>query len=79
MNIIRNMYKGVFVSNTNFYGLWDSWELSVIDSTWKLPYGRNVEEFWRDKGKIHNQNTLKSENGDPPDYARIKKDAVEFI
>ncbi|NOZ48212.1 MAG: bacteriohemerythrin [Chlorobi bacterium] len=77
--IIRNMYEGVFIGNPQFYGLWDSWELSVMDSTWDLPYGRTVEEFWRDNGVIRNKNSMKSLDGDNADYARIKKGKVEVV
>jgi len=77
--IVNNLYAGVFAKNPQFYALWDSWELSAIDSTWKLPYGRYVENYWRDNGKIVNENELKNVDGDTGDYLRIKREQKESV
>ncbi len=77
--IVNNLYAGVFAKNPQFYALWDSWELSAIDSTWKLPYGRYVENYWRDNGRIVNENELKNMDGDSGDYLRIKKEQKESV
>ena len=77
--IYRDMYEHVFINNPQFYGIWDSWELAVIDPDWELPYGRYVEEFWREGNEIHNNNSLKSLEGDLADYARIKREKSESI
>lgn len=75
--IVRAMYEGVFKRNPQFYALWDSWELSAIDPNWKLPYGRTVENFWRDGDTIKNNIDFRNLNGDSGDYERIKRDAIE--
>lgn len=75
--IVRALYKNVFEKNPQFYALWDSWELSEIDPTWQLPYGRFVENFWRKGEKIMSENELKNLKGDDGDYERIKRDAIE--
>ncbi|MBN1952814.1 MAG: methyl-accepting chemotaxis protein [Bacteroidales bacterium] len=78
-DIHRDMYEYVFINNPQFYGIWDSWELSVLDPEWKLPTGRYVEEFWREGDSIHNNNTLKSLDGDNTDYGRLKREKLESI
>ena len=40
-------YQEIFKRNPQFFAVWDSWELSVIDPTWPLPYGRVVEEVFK--------------------------------
>ncbi len=77
VEIVKNLYCGVFNKNPQFYALWDSWELSAIDSTWELPYGRYIETYYRDNGKIINTNELKNTDGDTGDYLRIKKEPKE--
>ena len=77
--IYRDIYEYVFINNPQFYGIWDSWELAVIDPDWELPYGRYVEEFWCEDGKIQNNNSLKSLEGDNADYARLKREKSESI
>ncbi len=76
-SIVKSLYLGVFNENPQFYALWDSWELSVIDSAWKLPYGRYMENYWRDNGKIINSNELRNTDGDSGDYMRIKAEKKE--
>lgn len=75
--IVHNLYKGVFEANPQFHALWDSWELSSIDSTWKLDHGRFLENFWRDGSAIKNSTELRNLDGDSGDYARIKKEQLE--
>lgn len=77
--IYPDMYEGVFEANPDFICLWDSWELSNIDSTYNEPYGRYVYEFWRDGNEIKKNFSNKSMDGDPTDYARIKKEKIESI
>lgn len=74
---IRSLYEGVFTKNPQFYGLWDSWELSVIDPNWQKPHGRFVENYWREGGKIYNNKELRNIEGDSGDYERIKRNAIE--
>ena len=78
--IFSDMYEGVFEANPDFICLWDSWELSVVDSTYDKPYGRYVYEFYREGSEINKRFSYKSMDGDPPDYLRIKeagRDAIE--
>lgn len=75
--IVKGLYSGVFKDNPQFYALWDSWELSEIDTSWHLPYGRFVENFWRDNGGIVNSNELRNTDGDTGDYMRLKQEQKE--
>ncbi|NOQ26068.1 MAG: HAMP domain-containing protein [Bacteroidales bacterium] len=70
--IVRSLYKGIFENNPQFYALWDSWELSHIDTNWSKTHGRFVENFWRDGDKIANDNEFKNLDGDSGDYLRLK-------
>ncbi len=77
--IFGNMYGEVFREHPQFFGIWDSWELSNIDKTYTKSYGRYVHEFWRDNGTIKKGISYKSMDGDPADYARLKEDAIESM
>ena len=77
--IYSDMYEGIFKANPKFISLWDSWELSNIDSTYDKPYGRYVYEFWRDGTEVKENFLYKSMDGDPTDYARLKKNKIESI
>lgn len=77
--VFAKMYKEVITQNPQFLSLWDSWELSNLDPTYKKDYGRYVCEFWREKGELKSKASLKSMDGDPTDYARIKKNQIEAI
>jgi methyl-accepting chemotaxis protein len=77
--IFAKMYEEVITSNPQFLSIWDSWELNHIDSKHNKPYGRYVAEFWRDGGKINSNFSFKSMTGDNPDYARIKRAAIDCI
>lgn len=78
-SFVRNLYKGVFEENPQFFALWDSWELKEIDPEWNLTHGRYVENFWRDGAVVKNMNELKNLEGDNGDYARIKKEQKESV
>ena len=77
--IYPDMYEGVFEANPDFISLWDSWELSNIDSTYDKPYGRYVYEFYREDNEIKKGFSYKSMDGDPPSYGRVKEAAKETI
>jgi methyl-accepting chemotaxis protein len=70
--IFKNMYGHVFRNNEQFFAIWDSWELSHIDSTWDKPYGRYSYEYYRENGQIKQGSELMSLDGDPDMYKRIK-------
>jgi methyl-accepting chemotaxis protein len=77
--IVRNMYKSIFLKNTHFYSLWDSWELNKIDTSWQLPYGRYSESIWREGNVIKTNNQLRNTDGDSGDYVRIKQEQKESV
>ncbi|MEE4197758.1 MAG: GAF domain-containing protein [Bacteroidales bacterium] len=72
------MYDYVYRDNRNFYKLWDSWELSRIDSTWNKPYGRVSNEFGQKNGVYYNKQERRSLEGDSELYAFIKSQAREI-
>ncbi|MFO7842173.1 MAG: hypothetical protein R6V16_00055, partial [Bacteroidales bacterium] len=72
------MYDKVYRDNPSFYKLWDSWELSKIDSTWEKSYGRVSNEFGRRNGSVYNKQEERSLDGDSELYALIKLQAREM-
>ncbi|MEA3316593.1 MAG: cache domain-containing protein, partial [Bacteroidota bacterium] len=77
--IFSNMYAEVFREHHQYYGIWDSWELSNLDKTYTKSYGRYSCELWRDNGIIKKSILYKSMDGDPAMYARIKNEGIESI
>jgi len=73
------IYEKVFRDNPDFYKLWDSWELSKIDSTWDKSIGRISNEFGRVDGAIYNKQEIRSLDGDSEVYANIKTQAREMV
>ncbi|MFP4047357.1 MAG: GAF domain-containing protein [Bacteroidales bacterium] len=78
-SLIREMYEDVFPAYPNFYNLWDSWELSVIDTAWNEPYGRIVNQNFRDKGVFKTAQTQRSLDGDNEIYSNIKNTNAEMV
>jgi len=78
-SLILELYKDLYKNNPQFFAIWDSWELSKTDPTWGLPYGRSVHEVFRENDKVISNITTKSLDGDPGDYARIKRKKTDAI
>ncbi len=79
LNLVNRMYEDVFPKYTNIYNLWDSWELSVIDSSWDKSHGRIVNEHFREEGIIKENQTRRSLEGDNELYKEIKNQNRETI
>jgi len=79
LNVVNHMYDKVAPAFPSFYNLWDSWELSEIDSSWNKPYGRIVNQHFRDKGIIKTAQTKRSLNGDNEIYTNIKTSNREMV
>ena len=77
--VFAKMYEEVIKENPLFLAVWDSWELSHIDPTYEKDYGRYVAEYWREGQQIKSNFSFKSMNGDPLEYARLKREAKESI
>ena len=77
--VINHMYDKVFPAYPHFYNLWDSWELNVIDTAWNQPYGRIVNQHFRDQGIIKEAQTKRSLNGDNEIYTNIKTSNREMV
>lgn len=77
--LFSKMYEKVINDNPQFLSIWDSWELSNIDPTYKKTYGRYVCEYWRENGKLKQNTSLRDLTGDGVDYGRIKRDKVESL
>jgi len=77
--VFKNMYGHVFRNNPHFYGIYDSWELSHIDSTWEKNYGRYSYEYFRENGQIKQGSQMMSMDGDPEMYKRIKRSNKQAI
>jgi len=79
LTFANRVYEDVFPEYEDFYNLWDSWELSVIDTSWRKPYGRIVNEHFRDQGIIKSSQSRRSLEGDNELYADIKEANKELV
>lgn len=79
LNLVNNIYDDVFPAYPDFYNLWDSWELSAIDSTWTKPYGRIVNEHYREQGIMETNQSRRSLEGDNELYKKIKESNREIV
>ena len=70
--MIHEMYRKVVQNNPDIYALWDSWELSAIDSTWDKSYGRLSHVLWREDGQLKESIEYRSMDGDSKLYAETK-------
>jgi len=77
--MIHEMYTDVYKNNPSIYGLWDSWELEMIDSTWDKNYGRISHSFWRENGVIKDIQELRSLDGDSELYLETKSRLIPSI
>ncbi len=77
--LFQKIYEEALTNNPDILSVWDSWELSYIDPKYKKDYGRYECFFWRENGQIKNSTDIGSVDGDPADYARIKREKTESI
>ncbi|HKK58899.1 MAG TPA: GAF domain-containing protein [Salinivirga sp.] len=77
--LVNQIYDHVFQGNPEFYQLWDSWELNVVDSTWNRPTGRITNTRLREKGEMKRLVDIRSLDGDNKYYAKDKALARELI
>lgn len=77
--LVNEIYQHVFSGNPEFYQMWDSWELNVIDSSWNKPTGRITNTILRENGVTKKVNAIRSLNGDNEYYAKDKALAKELI
>jgi len=78
-DLINSMYEDVFPEYPDMYNLWDSWELSVIDTSWGRPHGRIVNEHFREQGIMKEKQSRRSLEGDNKLYKQIKNQNKEVI
>ncbi len=73
-NLFKEMYLKVYSQYPHFNSLWDSWELSAIDSTWTKSHGRYVMMVARDiSGKIITDSSYRSIEKESQIYDKIIK------
>lgn len=77
--LVNRIYDHVFQGNPDFYQLWDSWELKVVDSTWNRPTGRITNTRLREKGEMKSLVDIRSLDGDNKFYAKDKALERELI
>ena len=77
--LIHQMYIKVYKNNPQIYGLWDSWELNMIDSTWDKTYGRISHSFWRENGVVKDIQEFRSMDGDSELYLETKTTLIPSI
>ncbi|NOQ25494.1 MAG: GAF domain-containing protein [Bacteroidales bacterium] len=73
------MYNKVYLDNPSFYKLWDSWELNKIDEAWTNPTGRIANVFSRINGSVSHKQDIRSLDGDPALYAKIKNQSKDMV
>lgn len=78
-SMIKKMYANVFKNNEQISGIWDSWELSAIDSTYTKDYGRIANSYWKEKGRTKSSVEYRSMNGDSDLYAKTKSTLIPTI
>ncbi len=72
MELKNDMIRNVFKDNPKLYSIWDSWEYTFLDPSWSKPYGRTSFSLTNDKGKVLEEFTERSMDGDPVIYADQK-------
>ena len=77
--IIHDIYYNIYKNNPHIYGLWDSWELNMIDPEWEESYGRISHSFWRENGVIKDIQELRSLNGDSELYLETKSTLIPSV
>ncbi len=77
--LFAKIYEEALTNNPDILSVWDSWELSYIDPKHKKDYGRYECFYWRENGQIKNATDIGSIDGDPVDYARVKREKTESI
>jgi PAS domain-containing protein/HAMP domain-containing protein len=77
--LFNKMYDKVYRDNSEFYKLWDSWELNKFDQNWTKPTGRIANVYSRINGVVHFKQDIRSLDGDPAVYAYIKQNAKELV
>jgi len=78
-DLIHKIYQHLIKNNPDIYAVWDSWELSAIDTTWDKPYGRISHSLWRENGVIKENIELRSLDGDSELYAETKSKLTPHI
>ncbi len=79
--IYNDLLKSLLLDNPLFTSVWDSWELSVIDSTWDKPYGRISTAYYRHNDQIDFVVDSLNLYGDDPTslYYQIKTHQLETL
>ncbi len=77
--MVVDMYIPVFEKSPGIYKIWDSWELSIIDSTWDQETGRIVNTIERRNDRIRKEQRIGSLDGDNDIYGNFKRNRVENI
>ncbi len=77
--MMLDMYRQVMVQNPHIDAVWDSWELSYIDSEWDKPYGRLYHIIYSKQGKLFKEVEYRSLDGDAEAYARVKREMKEVV
>ncbi|MEP2026574.1 MAG: methyl-accepting chemotaxis protein [Reichenbachiella sp.] len=63
-SIRKELMIGVLLDNPKYDAVFMSWELSAIDPTWNLPYGRERQNFYIRDGKIQSSSEIANAQGD---------------
>jgi len=79
LDLTNNILRDILREHQNFHKLWDSWELSILDSSWTKPHGRIVNEHYLQGGTLKSNQHRKSLEGDKKPYKAIKAQNQEVI
>ena len=73
------MYFPVLQENPHIYAVWDSWEFYSYVPGYTKNHGRLSNKVYKKYGRIVNEPSIRSQQGDPERYAIFKKNAVENL
>lgn len=62
--IRSELMSSALIANPEYAAIFMSWELSAIDPTWTLPYGRERKNFYMRDGELRSSSELANLDGD---------------
>lgn len=74
IRLCHDMTQKILETNSDYLGVWFSWQLKYIDAEWKNDYGRLRNSMFYNKGKIDEKVDKMDLNGEPQNglYHKIR-------
>lgn len=77
--MLMSAYKQAMIKNPHIDAIWDSWELSYLDSTWAKSHGRWLHICYKEDNRLLSKYEMRSVDADPKEYARLKALGKETV